>query len=214
MNTITPHPDAPLGEVISLDRYDASTFSVPCLVCCRNTAPLVSLAYSLLQRDVPVTILGRDIGAALAGVVKKMRATDIDNLLLKLGDWHVREISRAESTGRNPERVEDQYTCLVFFIRSLDSDSQTIPDLLAKIDLMFSEETSNTKVVLSTIHRAKGLEYPLVFILDRSLLPSRYAKLPWQREQERNLHYVAVTRAMERLVYINSDCWKEEKPTL
>ena len=68
---------------------------------------------------------------------------------------------------------------------------------------------SRGRVTLSTIHKVKGLEFPTVFLLDWHLLPSRFAKAAWQRTQEKNLQYVAITRAMERLVYINSGCWKE-----
>jgi DNA helicase-2/ATP-dependent DNA helicase PcrA len=78
---------------------------------------------------------------------------------------------------------------------------------------MFTDESNGaslSRVTLSTVHKAKGLEFPTVFILDfDKYMPSKYAKRPWQIVQETNLIYVAITRAMERLVYINSDSWKE-----
>lgn len=207
---ISSHPSAPEGLVQTLGQYDDKTFITPCIVLCRNTAPLIGLAYSMLQRDIPCSVRGRDIGAALASVVKKLRATDLSDLLIKLESWRVREAARSESLGKSAERTEDQAQCLVFFVRGLDEDSQTVPDLLAKIDLLFSDDTSTGKVILSTIHRAKGLEYPTVFILDRHLCPSRFARLEWQKVQERNLMFVAITRSMDKLFYINSECWKEE----
>lgn len=211
---IESHPDAADGKVETLSVYSPSLFSPGSAILCRNTAPLVGFAYSLLQRDVPCRILGRDIGAALISVVKKLRASSLDNLQDKLTAWEQRESERAIADGRNPERVFDQADCIRFFIRSLDEDAQTIADLVAKIELMFTDDTnggSKTRVTLSTVHKAKGLEYPTVFILDREkYMPSRFARLPWQKEQERNLLYVAVTRAMENLYYISSDCWKEE----
>lgn len=207
---ITSHPNAPEGEVRELPSYTPALFVPPCIILCRNTAPLVGFAYALLQRDVPCTILGRDIGTQLTTLVKKMRAQTLAELREKLYAWRMREVERLNSEGRSPERVEDQFSCLIFFISGLDEDSRTIPDLIAKIELMFSEEAGPNKVTLSTIHKAKGLEYPTVFILDRHLCPSRYARLPWQKEQEKNLMFVAVTRSMDRLFFITSECWKHE----
>jgi superfamily I DNA/RNA helicase len=214
---ITSHPSSADGLSATLSTYTASTFQrpEPCAILCRNTAPLVAFAYGLLKQDIPCTILGRDIGAQLAAVVKKQRATSLEDLREKLGVWSAREAARAEAEGRSPERIADQYSCLMFFIRSLDEDSRSIASLLAKIDLMFTDTaTARDRVVLSTVHKAKGLEYHTVFILDRGkYMPSRYAKLPWQQEQEKNLIYVAITRAQHTLYYITSDCWSDKETT-
>lgn len=202
---IQSHPDAPEGVVKRLGTYKATDFPARSAVLCRNTAPLIGLAYSLLKRDVPARILGRDIGASLSNVVKKMRAGESLPLLVeKLRLWKDSELTAALSKGRDPERIEDQHACLTMFISNLDQDSQTVSDLLAKIDLMFEDKELPGRITLCTIHRAKGLEWPTVFILDPSLMPSKFATRPWQLIQERNLHYVAVTRAQDSLIYINS----------
>lgn len=211
---ITSHPSAPVGIVQSLGQYEASLFKPGSVVLCRNNAPLVAFAYGLLQRDVPCRILGRDIGAALAKIVTQMRATSLDHLGERLSQWHERELSKALREDRSPETISDQYNCLLFFIRGLDEDSRTVPSLLAKIDLMFGEATDRDlhgRVVLCSIHKSKGLEFPTVFFLDRALLPSKYAIQPWQRRQESNLGYVAVTRSMHSLYYISSDNWKDKE---
>lgn len=207
---ITAHPNNIEGKVEKLDVYVPSLFVPPSAILCRNTAPLVSFAYGLLHRDIPCRIAGKDIGAQLAALVQKMRAKDLSELRIRLGEWCSRETARAFAEDRSPEAVEDKVKCLYFFIDGLDEESQRVADLLSKIDLLFSDNGSDSKIVLSTIHRAKGLEWPLVFLLDWSLLPSRYAKQPWAKEQETNLQYVAITRSQDRLVYIQSDCWKEE----
>jgi superfamily I DNA/RNA helicase len=41
-------------------------------------------------------------------------------------------------------------------------------------------------------------------------MPSPYARKDWMKEQEANLEYVAITRAMVNLYYIESNCWKVE----
>lgn len=52
---------------------------------------------------------------------------------------------------------------------------------------------------------SKGREWDRVGFLDPHLIPARWAKQPWEREQETNLLYVATTRAKNELIYLNSD---------
>jgi len=59
-------------------------------------------------------------------------------------------------------------------------------------------------VTLATYHRSKGREWTRVFLVEHSTrCPSPYARQPWQQNQEANLAYVAVTRAMATLVYVS-----------
>jgi DNA helicase-2/ATP-dependent DNA helicase PcrA len=170
----------------------------------------VGFAYSLLKRDVPCRILGRDIGAALISIVKKLRPINLEDFFAKLAVWLDREVNRALAEDRNPERLYDQAECLRFFVDSLDEDSRTVDSLVAKIELMFVEQPTATRLTLSTVHKAKGLEFETVFILDfEKYMPSRWAVQDWAKIQEQNIIYVAVTRAKHRLVYINSECWKQ-----
>lgn len=207
---------APEGEVKTLDEYSSTSFVPGSAILCRNTAPLVGHAYAMLTRDIPCLILGKDIGANLIALVRKLRAATLPDFHEKLAKWVTREIERAKHEDRSPEAVFDQADCLRMFASSLDEDSQTVASLIAKIELMFTDDTTraSSRVTLSTIHKAKGLEYETVFLLDRALISSRYATQPAQQKQERNLLYVARTRAKTNLYYITSDAWRNEKTTL
>lgn len=207
---ITSHPSAREGSVKTLAHYTPEDFRPPCAILCRNTAPLVSLAYGLLHHDIPCRIAGKDLGAQLATIVRKQRAMTLPDLRERLATWFRREYDRAVDESKSPERISDQYQCLCVFMDGLDEDSQTVDSVLAKIDLMFSDTGGPEKVVLSTIHRSKGLEWPLVFLLDWSLCPSKFATQPWQLAQERNLQYVAITRSQDALRYITSNSWKDD----
>ncbi len=65
------------------------------------------------------------------------------------------------------------------------------------------EETEEAKdrLTLSTMHSAKGLEYPVVFVVDvnEGIVPHHKAGLSADIEEERRLFYVALTRAKDRL---------------
>src|SRR5690606_7450003 len=64
------------------------------------------------------------------------------------------------------------------------------------------ELDDNDQVVLMTLHSAKGLEFPVVFIVgvEESVFPHvRALTEPHEMEEERRLAYVGITRAMRRL---------------
>lgn len=207
---ICPAPTAPEGKVQHLAEYTAQQFLPGSAILCRNNAPLIAFAYALLNKDVPCRILGRDIGKQLSDLVKKMHATTLDDFMDRLKAWHDREVERAIRDDRSPERITDQFECLTYFVRSLDESARSVPDLLAKIELMFTDDGNSAgRVTLSSIHKAKGLEYDVVFLLDQQkTCPSRYARKAGALQQEYNLLYVAVTRAKHELYYINSESWK------
>ena len=83
-------------------------------------------------------------------------------------------------------------------------DFTPITDFLSEVSLQTDqdENLSDTteRVTLMTVHAAKGLEFPVVFIggMEENLFPSQFCVKPSEIEEERRLLYVAITRAMER----------------
>ena len=71
--------------------------------------------------------------------------------------------------------------------------------LKQKIKNIFSDD--KTGIILSTIHKSKGLEAKRVFFLNPELIPSKFAKTPKALYAEDCLKFVAITRAKEELVY-------------
>ena len=60
-------------------------------------------------------------------------------------------------------------------------------------------------VRLMTLHGAKGLEFPVVFLVCDDILADNKPWLPEEREEERRLFYVGMTRAKEELILITAD---------
>lgn len=195
--TIQCREGAEEGIVQDLGDVSTGVFKLNDLVICRNNAPLVALAYTLIRDQIPARVRGRDIGEGLISLIKKLKPKSLIQLESKLEKWKTREIKRLRKT--NPEAnilpVEDKYDCLRCFIEY--SGASDVPILIQKIENLFSESSSEC-VNLSTIHKAKGLEADRVIILDQHLIGA------YGGEQEQNLRYVAITRAKKELYYIKS----------
>lgn len=85
------------------------------------------------------------------------------------------------------------------------NEGATLEDFLAQMALMADVDTldgDRDSIVMMTLHSAKGLEYPYVFIsgMEEGMFPSQRSYFEEkQMEEERRLMYVGITRAMERL---------------
>ena len=96
------------------------------------------------------------------------------------------------------ENVKDKADCLLFLISSVEGESVYAVEQV--IDDLFS--VRDNAVILSTVHKAKGLEFDNVWWLNSSQCPSKWAKKEWQVKQEYNICYVAATRAKKALYLI------------
>ncbi|MBV9660779.1 MAG: DNA helicase PcrA [Acidimicrobiales bacterium] len=108
-----------------------------------------------------------------------------------------------EAAGRL-ENIEE----LVGAAREADSVGQFLEEvsLVADADEV---DGDSSKVTLMTLHTAKGLEYPVVFIvgMEDGVFPHlRSLGEPDEMEEERRLAYVGITRARERLYLTNAWC--------
>ncbi|WP_430967363.1 UvrD-helicase domain-containing protein [Spongiimicrobium sp. 2-473A-2-J] len=89
-------------------------------------------------------------------------------------------------------------------------ECSSLEDIFKKINEYISEKEN--PITLSTIHTAKGLEANRVFILDFEKLPlKRPEQKEWEKIQENNLKYVAITRAKEELFLVSSEKIQEQK---
>ena len=169
------------------------------LIICRVNAPLVPLAFSLIRKGVKATVRGRDIGKNLSDLIRKFNAESVEVLYSKLDIYEKNERQRISRKRGNEQLIvslEDKIETLYAII----GDCQTVPDVIYRLESIFSDEIEG--VVLSSVHRAKGLEANRVFILRPDLLPHPKAQGDWQLEQESNCRYVALTRSKSELYFV------------
>ena len=123
------------------------------------------------------------------------------NHLFKTADLMIENNNMTESEAYLSEPVMAIYDSIMS-LETLSEGLVTTEDLKNKIKVIF-KEGKDEGVCLSTIHKAKGLESDNIFILAKSLMPSRYARQEWEIKSEENLEYVAITRAKKTLQYIS-----------
>lgn len=177
------------------------------MVLCRVNAPLVSQCFKFIRSGRRANIQGRDVAKGLTALVKKLWADGLDviGFLQALDAWLTRERS-AEAAKTNPCEskligLQDRYDCLCCFAEDAVSCAETV----ARIEALFTDDRSGPGIRLSSIHRAKGLEAKRVFFLmpEGGECPHPMARSAWQREQEQNLLYVGITRAIETLYFVS-----------
>ena len=203
---ILPNPNAIDGHVESLKTYDIHTFRRNDAILCRNTAPLISMAFSMIARDIPVNVLGRDIGAGLVSYIQSLKCSKITDLVDMLEKDYLNKTRNLteEKDGSKIEKLTDQKDVIMIFIKNNDDDR--VSTLCSVIENFFGEDKEDN-VTLCTVHKSKGHEWNRVFLLDNNLFIPKWVSQEWAIKQEENLIYVAITRAKSELYYINSGTW-------
>lgn len=167
-------------------------------ILCRKNAPLISLAFKLLNARVPCRIEGKDIGQELIRFCKKFKTNDKPSLTLALRK-HLTDQS-LKLPAYKLEQLQDKVSAITSVLTLPHVTSLTI--LFQTLEQLFSDYDPKAppKLTLSSIHKSKGLEWPTVYLLGRNAwMPSKFATQDWMLDQEHNLTYVAITRAKEIL---------------
>jgi ATP-dependent DNA helicase UvrD/PcrA len=226
---INPAETAPAGEVRAIGyRELLETVSPGQAVLCRYNAPLVELCFRLIREGKPAKIEGRSIGEGLVALVGRWKVKTLDAFEARLEKWDARE--RAKFAGPKDTAKLDHHDDKLATVRCLvergrEQGLTTVAELQALVRSMFEDTVvktnedgstiSNTRqfIILSSVHKSKGLEWPVVHILGRGeIMPSPRAVQEWQIEQEVNLCYVAVTRAQEVLIDVAMPTPEDLKP--
>ena len=138
-----------------------------------------------------------EAGAVVANVLKEV-----------LDETGYLEALRAERTIEAQGRIEnlDELVNVAVEYDATDAETHSLPEFLQQIALIADADTRTDDdglVTLMTLHNAKGLEYPIVFMIgcEEGVFPHSRALDEGGLEEERRLAYVGITRA-ERDLYV------------
>jgi superfamily I DNA/RNA helicase len=222
-------PDALEGSVTTVGLRDVPRMiiarpsdEIHTFVLSRNNAALLDTALLLWREGVRFQLnAGQEMLAPLFELLDKLDLRTPDLFRKSLKKWHAEALEKAETAGsiEQIERVNEQHSMLHSAV------SYVAPTGLRKL-LNTILEVGKTGVLLSTVHKVKGLEADRVFLLKQTF--NRHKAVPvWQRvggdehgderidyikvgvfkagddSDEANIEYVAITRAKEHLIWVN-----------
>lgn len=209
---IIPRDDAGLGII----KHDSRLAEIKDddLVLSRTNGALIKLYTRLIKLGKACYIKGSDDDKnKLLSVIERFRVGEelgkqfeCDGLFPRLYDDMISERNKLVDGGMdmidaiNTQSVQSRYDT-ISSLTTIAAGCNNVTELINRINRIYSR--SNTGICLSTIHKAKGLEANNVHIICRSVMPQKYAKTKSEIQQERNLIYVAITRAKHKLCYVS-----------
>lgn len=213
-NAINYGESNPEGLVKTIEQEDMDLTEGDMLVS-RVNAPLMVIAWGLVKKRKNVKVVGRDIGKGLVKLIKKLQGkgkNKIDTVIqlaTKCEEWRSKQIELLQNKNSDTDMqqvlINDQADCIC----QLAEECDTIENMITFIDGLFDDSDTKKCIRLSSIHRAKGLEASRVFWFNPANTPHPMAKTDEAIIQEHNLRFVATTRAINELIYVNPK--KKEK---
>ena len=155
----------------------------------------------------------RDLIKVCSDEISNLTISDIyDNLLVKTGYLKYLEDEHTLEADARIENLLD-FKSFIYDYEKKQKDlgeEISLNEFLESVSLSSDQDKFDDtlgKVTLMTIHSAKGLEFPIVFVpgLEEGLFPSNKSMDEDGIEEERRLCYVAFTRAMERLILTSAE---------
>jgi DNA helicase-2/ATP-dependent DNA helicase PcrA len=195
-------PSAPKGSVLYKEYDYLREKAAPGnFILSRLNGPLLRLCLDFIKAGKPAIVEGRDVGAGLINLINKLTYGNPNyNLRQFLQELRVHVIKTAQELEAKDDlerakQIQDQGEAMAILAEGCNDIAQ----LKLHIDRMFEDTNGKSnKIILSTVHKAKGLESDTVFILCDTFNGS------WEEGQgeEANLKYVAITRSKNTLVFI------------
>lgn len=191
---LQPAPGASAGIVRNADLATLFETAEPGdFVLSRLNAPLIALCLRWIAVGKRAQIRGREIGQGLIQRVRRTKAADVEALVRAIDAWCANECRRLAKAEKDTQSVEETAAC----IRAVADGASSVSDVIARLERVFGD-TDAPGIHLMSTHKAKGLEAPRVWLL-------RDTYLRWPGPEEKNLLYVAITRAQHELVYVRDE---------
>mgnify|MGYP003627113102 CR=1 FL=1 len=166
------------------------------MVLCRFNAPIIGAFYDLISQGKSAYILGRDMTKGLTMAIDKitkngeMGTEEFWELFMIDFEVNTKRLL-ADNKQSQAIALEDKKDCISIFV----GKATTVAGIKMAIDKLFNNSEKGD-IMLSTVHKAKGLEADNVYILATERMPH-----PMGGKEENNIAYVAITRAKKNLFY-------------
>ena len=208
-------PGAIAGEIEAIEEEQIGDWIQPGdMIICRLTAPLVKICIQLIERRMSARVRGRDIGEQLNAIVRAVteqplyRWEEFGRWLNTYADRQIDKLAQREGSENQIESLRDRVEAVRVCYQSFEVESAQ--QLMEEIEKLFNDDEPD--IILSTVHKSKGLENDRIFVLYPEKLPLIWeGQQDWEFSQEMNLRYVALTRAKKAMIFIREKPKKKKR---
>lgn len=220
---ILPCDDAPMGFVKTIDKNKISEYAkAGDMVISRKNKWIAEVVLDLARNGTPIFIEDKDMVAAIKRQILSSKCTSVGTLekflqkvisnynkkLFEIVSKNVREggheEERLEAVAETNSKIDNTSFLLEILEGYLENhaSSDSISKFSNFIDKLLNTTPSPNCVRLCSIHKAKGLEATNVFVLNEAKINCDFRNSKEQNIQEKNLSYIATTRAKEGLYLV------------
>lgn len=220
---ILPCDDAPMGFVKTIDKNKISEYAkAGDMVISRKNKWIAEVVLDLARNGTPIFIEDKEMVAAIKRQILSSKCTSVGTLekflqkvisnynkkLFEIVSKNVREggheEERLEAVAETNSKIDNTSFLLEILEGYLENhaSSDSISKFSNFIDKLLNTTPSPNCVRLCSIHKAKGLEATNVFVLNEAKINYDFRNSKEQNIQEKNLSYIATTRAKEGLYLV------------
>lgn len=220
---ILPCDDAPLGFVKTIDKNKISEYAkAGDMVISRKNKWIAEVVLDLARNGTPIFIEDKEMVGAIKRQILLSKCTSVGTLekflrkvisnynkkLFEIVSKNVREggheEERLEAVAKTNSKIDNTSFLLEILEGYLENhaSSDSVSKFSNFIDKLLNTTPSPNCVRLCSIHKAKGLEATNVFVLNEAKINYDFRNSKEQNIQEKNLSYIATTRAKEGLYLV------------
>ena len=220
---ILPCDDAPLGFVKTIDKNKISEYAkAGDMVISRKNKWIAEVVLDLARNGTPIFIEDKEMVVAIKRQILSSKCTSVGTLekflqkvisnynkkLFEIVSKNVREGGHEEERLEAVAETNSKIDNTSFLLEILEGylENHTSSDSVSKfsdfVDKLLNTTPSPDCVRLCSIHKAKGLEATNVFVLNEAKINFDFRNSKEQNVQEKNLSYIATTRAKEGLYLV------------
>lgn len=220
---ILPCDDAPMGFVKTIDKNKISEYAkAGDMVISRKNKWIAEVVLDLARNGTPIFIEDKEMVAAIKRQILSSKCTSVGTLekflqkvisnynkkLFEIVSKNVREggheEERLEAVAETNSKIDNTSFLLEILEGYLENhnSSDSVSKFSDFVDKLLNTTPSPDCVRLCSIHKAKGLEATNVFVLNEAKINFDFRNSKEQNVQEKNLSYIATTRAKEGLYLV------------
>ena len=220
---ILPCDDAPMGFVKTIDKSKISEYAkAGDMVISRKNKWIAEVVLDLARNGTPIFIEDKEMVAAIKRQILSSKCTSVGTLekflqkvisnynkkLFEIVSKNAREGGHEEEHLEAVAEANSKIDNTSFLLEILEGylENHASSDSVSKfsnfIDKLLNTTPSPNCVRLCSIHKAKGLEATNVFVLNEAKINYDFRNSKEQNIQEKNLSYIATTRAKEGLYLV------------